>query len=103
MKEERKDWNFEVVGLFDGKESKFHYIKKDGKVTYTCEDKGIIWLFEDSLGKDEPIGPVGQYMKRDVNNPLVVLFILKQEVFDEIIDTIGEIPMADETPKGSIC
>lgn len=98
-----KNYDFEIKGIFsDSIEGYFHYIKKDGKVKYDCS-KGVEFLFNYALESNEPIGPVGQYMERDINNPLVVLCILTDEVFDKIIETKGELPEADEIPPDSIC
>lgn len=99
----KKDYDFEIKGIFsDSIEGYFHYIKKEEKVEYECS-KGVEFLFNYALEKEESIGPVGQYMKRDINNPLAVLFILKTEVFDKIIETKGELPEADEIPPEAIC
>lgn len=99
----KKNYDFEIRGTFsDGVEGYFHYIKRDEKVQYDCS-KGVEFLFNYALENNEPIGPVGQYMERDINNPLVVLCILKDEVFDKIIETKGELPEVDEIPPDAIC
>jgi len=97
-----QDYEFEIKGIFsDSVEGYFHYIKQNGKVEYSCSE-GVDFLFNYALEKEESIGPVGQYMERDINNPLVVLFILKNEVFDKIIEVKGNLPEADEVPPEAI-
>ena len=98
-----QDYDFEIKGIFsDSVEGYFHYIKQNGKVEYNCSE-GVDFLFNYALEKEESIGPVGQYMERDINNPLAVLFILKNEVFDKIIEVKGNLPEVDEVPPGAIC
>lgn len=63
-----------VWKLFTKMKKYFLLYKKDGKVENSCS-KGVELLFNWALENDEPIGFVGQYMVRDINNPLVVLFI----------------------------
>lgn len=97
------NYDFEIKGIYaDNIEGYFHYVKKDAKVEYDCS-KGVEFLFNYALESDESIGPVGQYMERDINNPLAVLFMLRNEVFEKITETKGELPEADEIPPGSIC
>jgi len=98
----KRNYDFEVAGIVNGVKQKFRYIKKGKKVEYIA-DNIVKSLFEECLKKDTPIGPVGQYMDRNINNPLVVLCILTNEVFDEVIETKGTLPEADEIPPGSIC
>jgi len=99
----KQDYEFEIKGIFsDSVEGYFHYIKKDGKAEYSCS-AGVDFLFNYALEKKETIGPAGQYMERDINNPLAVLFILKTEVFDKIIEVKGQLPEADEVPPEAIC
>lgn len=76
----------------------FSLYKKDGKVENSCS-KGVELLFNWALENDEPIRSVVQYMYRDINNPLVVLFILKNEVFLEIKGILLE---TDSIPLNSI-
>lgn len=98
-----QDYDFEIKGIFSNSiEGYFHYIKQNGKVDYSCSE-GVDFLFNYALEKKETIGPVGQYMERNINNPLAVLFILKTEVFDKIIEVKGELPEADEVPPEAIC
>lgn len=98
----KRNYDFEITGIVNGVKQKFHYIKKGEKVEYIA-DNIVKSLFEEILKKDEPIGPVGQYMERDINNPLAVLFMLKNEVFEKIRETKGELPEADEIPSDAIC
>jgi len=98
-----QDYDFEIKGIFSNSvEGYFHYIKQNGKVDYSCSE-GIDFLFNYALEKEETIGPVGQYMERNINNPLAVLFIIKTEVCDKIIEVKGELPVADEVPPEAIC
>ncbi|MHB8125861.1 MAG: hypothetical protein ACYDEJ_09530 [Desulfitobacteriaceae bacterium] len=48
------------------------------------------------------IGPVGMYFDKDyLNDPLAALFVML-EVFDEIIETSGDVPEAPDVPDGAI-
>lgn len=96
-----KDYEFTIKGKFDDEIMRITYNYHDGKGSYNG-DQVIELLLNDALNSIDPIGPVGQHMDRDINNPLVVLFILKDEVFDEIIEVVGEIPMANILPNDSI-
>jgi hypothetical protein len=49
------------------------------------------------------IGPVGTYFDRNyLNDPLAALFLML-EVFDEILETSGDVPEAPAVPDGAIC
>ncbi len=52
----------------------------------------------------EPIGPVcGPYKDNDyLNDPLSSLFLMKNYVFDEILEATGNVPIAPDVPDGTI-
>lgn len=50
-----------------------------------------------------PVGPIGTYFEKDyLEEPLAAFFIML-EVFDEILETSGDLPEADALPDGAIC
>ena len=77
------------------------YKYENGKGNYICDEE-IKMLFEDALKSNETIGPVGQYTERNINNPLSVLFILKDEIFDEVNEVKGNTPIAVELKNNVI-
>ena len=92
---------FRIVGIVNGEQERIEYAIKDGKGTISG-DPMIMFLMRNSLERMTPIGPVGQYMDRSIDNPLAVLFMIR-ECFDTILSWEGNIPEADGIPDGSIC
>jgi len=54
------------------------------------------------LELESSVGPVGQPLERDLDEPLAALFMIR-ECFDSIISWEGNIPEADPIPEGTIC
>lgn len=98
----KRNYDFKVTGMFEGKKETFHYIKKGKKVKYYADEKVQV-LFEICLRRASSTGVVGQRVERDINDPFAVLCILADEVFDEIIETEGILPEADDVPPGAMC
>lgn len=50
------------------------------------------------------VGPVcGPFRDSDyLSDPLVALFLLREHVFDTVIDAIGDVPSAPTVPRGGI-
>ena len=91
---------YKVTGKIDGNIQTITYQYIDGKGVIEG-DKAIIFLVQWEMDNKTIVGPVGQYMEADVDNPLSVLFVIKK-CFDEVISVEGEIPEADGIPEGSI-
>ena len=100
-----KDVEFSVTGIIKGEEETVIYRFKKNKGTIECNDN-VKSLVDKALKSKKSVGPVGQYMDRDINNPLAMLFILNSnEIFETIkrVEPIsGTMPVAARTPKGSI-
>lgn len=92
---------FMMVGRVEGIQQKITYEYQDGKGSF-YGDKAITFLLKWELDSKSVVGPVGQYMEADINNPLSVVFALRQ-CFDSIEQIEGELPEAEEIPEGSIC
>lgn len=92
---------FSIIGKIDGVQQRIEYRYNDGKGTIVG-DKAITYLVQWELDNRSIVGPVGQYMEADINNPLSVLFVVKG-CFDAIEEIEGDIPEAESVPDGSIC
>ncbi len=92
---------FVMVGQVEGIQQRITYEYQDGKGSF-YGDKAITFLLQWELDSKSIVGPVGQYMEADINNPLSVVFALRQ-CFDSIEQIEGELPEAEEIPDGSIC
>ncbi len=92
---------FMMVGRVEGIQQKITYEYQDGKGSF-YGDKAITFLLQWELDSKSVVGPVGQYMEADINNPLSVVFALRQ-CFDSIEQIEGELPEAEKIPDGSIC
>lgn len=92
---------FMMIGRVEGIQQKITYEYHEGKGTF-YGDKAITFLLQWELDNKTIVGPVGQYMEADINNPLSVVFVLRQ-CFDSIEQIEGELPEAETIPDGSIC
>jgi len=92
---------FMMIGRVEGIQQKITYEYHEGKGTF-YGDKAITFLLQWELDNKTIVGPVGQYMEADINNPLSVVFVLRQ-CFDSIEQIEGELPEAETIPNGSIC
>ena len=92
---------FTITGLINGESEHitYHWENGHGKLE---GDPMIMFLMRNSLDRKRPIGPVGQPLERDINEPLSVLFMIR-ECFDTIVSWEGDIPEADSTPEGTFC
>jgi len=91
---------FAVEGIIKGSKQKVIYENIDG-VGKISGDELICFVVEDEMNDIDTVGPVGQYMDRDINNPLATLFVIKG-CFDEILNYEGDLPEADPIPNGAI-
>ncbi len=92
---------FKIVGKVNGIEQSIAYDLADGKGVITG-DQMISYLVQWEFDNRTVVGPVGQYMEADVNEPLSVVFAIKK-CFDSIDRIEGDIPEAEDIPEGSIC
>lgn len=92
---------FKMIGKVAGVLQKVEYDYRDGKGSIVG-DKAITFLVQWELENRSIVGPVGQYMEADINNPLSVVFVLRK-CFDSIENIEGELPEADSIPADSIC
>lgn len=92
---------FMMIGQVEGVLQKITYEYNDGKGSF-YGDKAITFLLQWELDNNSIVGPVGQYMEADIDNPLSVVFALRN-CFDSIEQIEGELPEADSIPDDSIC
>ncbi|MGN0114829.1 MAG: hypothetical protein ACI4DY_09645 [Monoglobaceae bacterium] len=91
---------FRIIGLIDGVEQSIEYTVVNGTGSYKG-DLLVDFKMRNALESLAPTGPVGQFLERDLNNPLSA-FCMMLECFDEVIKTEGNIPTAAELPDGAI-
>lgn len=91
---------FKITGKINGEIESLSYDHKNGHGHVTGGEMAM-FLFDYSLHRQTPVGPVGQYMDRDINEPLAALFMMK-ECFQEIISAEGDLPCAEDIPDGAI-
>lgn len=92
---------FTVVGKVDGLEQQITYTFIKGKGNLSG-DKAILFLVQWELDAKTIVGPVGQYIEADIDNPLSVMFTIRK-CYDVIESVEGDIPTADKIPEDSIC
>ena len=90
---------FSIKGLVHGKSQSISYSHENG-VGKLTGDPIIVLLVEDALQSVELTGPVGQYIERDINDPLAVLCVIN-ECFHSITEHEGELPTAEAMPDGA--
>jgi len=91
---------FSIEGTIENKPMEIAYFFENGAGRLEGEPL-IVLIVEDALKSVELTGPVGQYLDRDINDPLAVLFVIK-ECFHEITGFKGNLPEASPMPKGAI-
>lgn len=92
---------FKLVGKVDGVLQEITYDYSNGKGSIVG-DKAITFLLQWEFENKSIVGPVGQYLEADINNPLSVVFALRK-CFDSIEHIEGELPEADNIPNDSVC
>ena len=92
---------FTIHGLIDGERESITYYWENGHGRVEG-DPMVLFLFRSSMERITPVGPVGQPLERDIDEPLSALFMIR-ECFDSILSWEGEIPEADSIPDGAIC
>lgn len=85
-------------------EEEIYELKYDviDEVATVTGDEVALFIFDIKMKSEDSVGPVGQYMSRDINNPLATLFVML-ECFDEVVGHEGELPKADVMPADVIC
>lgn len=91
---------FTVIGIINGEEEKLTYEIENG-CGVVSGDELAMFMFQLVMERKTPVGPVGQYMNRDINEPLAVLFMMK-ECFESIVSCDGDVPVASAIPDGAI-
>lgn len=91
---------FKVTGVINGITESIVYSWNDG-VGSISGDPMVMFLMRNSMERETPIGPVGQYLDRNIDEPLAALFMI-MECFEQIIKCEGDIPKADPVPEGTL-
>lgn len=92
---------FKITGIINGEKESLTYEFLDGHGSISGDEMAMFML-KNSLDRHSPVGPVGQYMERDIDEPLAALFMM-MECFQEVLNSEGELPQAGEVPEGAIC
>lgn len=96
----RGGFMFKITGKINGEIESITYNWKNGRGSIEG-DTMVMFMMKGEMELNTPVGPVGQYMERDINDPLSALFMIR-ECFDEIISSEGSIPEAEHIPPGAI-
>ena len=100
-----QDVKFSVSGIINGQLETINYEFKKGKGSVDGDDMAMFML-ETAMKRTTPIGPVAEYLARDFNNPLAMLFILESdEIFQSNIKVkliSGVLPEASVAPDDAI-
>jgi hypothetical protein len=92
---------YEVKGTIQGKP---HTVTYEKRLILPARLKGsvlAIKLAEIKAAASIDVGPVGCYLKPDLNDPLAALFILRAVFDEEGFTATGEIPEAPGVPEGA--
>ena len=92
---------FSVRGIINGEQESVSYFWENG-VGRLEGDPMVVFLMEGALMDTTPVGPIGQYLDRDINDPLAALCMI-EECFQKVLSYEGEIPQASDIPDGMIC
>jgi len=90
---------FSIEGMSYGDKHKVTYTFSNGK-GHLEGDEFILFVINDAMNSVELTGPVGQYLERDINDPLAVLSVIS-ECFDEITGYEGNLPEPAPMPDGT--
>lgn len=88
---------FKIIGIINGKTESLTYKFQNGHGSISGDEMAMFML-KNSVDRHAPVGPVGQYMDRDIDEPLAALFMM-MECFQEIVGHEGEIPNVGDLPK----
>lgn len=90
---------FKITGVINGEKESLTYEFVNGRGSVSGDEMAM-FMFKNSMERHTPVGPVGQYMDRDIDEPLAALFMM-MECFEEIISSEGDLPNAEELPEGA--
>jgi len=90
---------FSIEGIISNQQQKITYTYESG-IGKIDGDLLIMLAVEDAMESSDLTGPVGQYLERDINNPLAVLSVIN-ECFEAITGYDGDLPEADPMPEGA--
>ena len=97
---------FSVTGTINGETETINYKFENGKGSVSCSGNMSMFKLKTAMEYNAPIGPVGELLSRDINNPLAMLCILvSNEIFESDIKVhkiSGTMPEASKTPEGAI-
>ena len=91
---------FTITGIINGEQESITYTWENGYGSVDG-DPMVMFRMRNSLERETAVGPVGQPMDRDINEPLSALFMIR-ECFDTITAWEGDIPKAGSVPEGAI-
>lgn len=91
---------FTITGIINGESEKLSYDIKDGHGVISGDDMAM-FMFKCALERNTPTGPVGQYLDRDIDQPISALFMI-MECFEKIVNYEGDLPTASSIPNGAI-
>ncbi len=91
---------FTITGIIAGEREHITYQWNNGVGSYEGSPLAT-FLMEGAQERTSPVGPVGQPLDRDINDPLAALFMIL-ECFDRVLTYEGDIPQAAPIPDGAI-
>lgn len=91
---------FTITGVINGEYEKLTYDIENGRGVVSGDEMAM-FMFKCASERITPVGPVGQYMERDINEPLSALFMMR-ECFEKVESYDGELPNAESIPEGAI-
>lgn len=91
---------FSMIGMINGETEKLSYQIENNRGVVSG-DKMAMFLFQFALERSTPVGPVGQYSNRDIDEPLAALFMM-MECFEKVTNYEGDLPTASLIPEGAI-
>lgn len=91
---------FTITGLINGTKQKIEYNWDDGIGSYNG-DILVDFKMRTALESHATLGPIGQYLERDLDEPLAALCMML-ECFDEVEKIEGDIPTATKLPDDVI-
>ena len=91
---------FTITGIIAGEQEYITYHWNNGVGSYEGSPLAA-FLLEGAQERTSPVGPVGQPLDRDINDPVAALFMIR-ECFDRVLTCEGDIPQAAPIPDGAI-
>lgn len=91
---------FKITGIVNNKTESLTYEFLNGHGIISGDEMAM-FMMQNSMERHSQVGPVGQYMDRNIDEPLAALFMM-MECFQKIVSYEGELPVAGELPEGAI-